>query len=42
MADNGNFKEVYNVWYFLAAVGVLLALPLMHVILGWFTFVIAK
>ncbi|WP_276201937.1 hypothetical protein [Aestuariibacter salexigens] len=38
MADDQNFKEVYNVWYFLGAVATLVALPLMHVILGWLTF----
>ncbi|MFC3095155.1 hypothetical protein [Alteromonas sediminis] len=42
MADNSEFKEVYNVWYFLAAVVTLLALPLMHIVLGWYTFVISQ
>ncbi|MDM7860246.1 hypothetical protein QTP81_06535 [Alteromonas sp. ASW11-36] len=38
MADNSEFKEVYNWWYFLAALGTLVALPLMHIVLGWIVF----
>ena len=42
MADDGEFKEVFNVWYFLAAIATLLAFPLMHILLGWYTFVISQ
>ena len=38
MADNSEFKEVYNKWYFLGAVVALLAFPLLPTICGWFTF----
>lgn len=38
MAEHGEFKEVFNWWYFLACVVTLVAFPLMHVIAGWFTF----
>ncbi len=38
MANNEDFKEVYNKWYFLGSLVTLLALPLMHIIAGWFTF----
>ena len=32
--------DPFNLTYLLVALVVLLALPLMHVILGWFTFYI--
>lgn len=38
MQDDSQFKDPFNWGYVFAAVGVLLALPLMHVILGWFVF----
>ncbi|MGS2721838.1 hypothetical protein [Paraglaciecola aestuariivivens] len=38
MQDNNSLQDPFNWGYFFAAVGVLLALPLMHVILGWFVF----
>ncbi len=38
MAGDDNFKESYNMWWFLGSVAVLIAFPLLHVICGWFTF----
>ncbi|WP_281358651.1 hypothetical protein [Alteromonas ponticola] len=38
MADNIKFNEPFNWWYFFAIIAVLVALPLMHIIAGWFTF----
>lgn len=38
MADNSEFKEVYNKWYFLGSLVTLLAFPLLHIICGWFAF----
>ncbi len=38
MQDHSAEKDPFNWGYFFAAVAVLLALPLMHVILGWLTF----
>lgn len=38
MGESQEFKEVYNVGYFFAALVTLLALPLMHIIIGWFAF----
>lgn len=38
MGDTQEFKEVYNVRYFLASVAILLGLPLMHIVIGWFAF----
>ena len=32
--------DPFNFKYLLAALAVLIALPMMHVILGWFTFYI--
>lgn len=42
MADNSDFKEVYNGWYFLGALGVLLVLPLMHILAGVYQFVLSN
>jgi hypothetical protein len=42
MASNSDFKEVYNWWYFLAALGVLLLFPLMHIGLGWYVFFFSR
>ncbi|WP_261348343.1 hypothetical protein [Alteromonas oceanisediminis] len=38
MGNNSDFKEAFNWWYFGAILVTLLALPLMHVILGWIVF----
>ncbi len=38
MQDDKSLQDPFNWRYFLAAVGTMLALPLMHVILGWFVF----
>jgi hypothetical protein len=38
MQDDNSLHDPFNWGYLLAALGVLLALPLMHVILGWFVF----
>lgn len=38
MADNSEFKEVYNWQYFFLALGVLVMIPLMHIVLGWYVF----
>ena len=42
MSDNTDFKDPFNVWNFLAALGVLLAMPLLNAIVGWFVFYILK
>lgn len=42
MADDSQFKEVYNWWYFLGALVALLAFPLLPTICGWFAFYIGK
>ena len=42
MSSDSNFKDPFNVWYFLAAVAVLLAMPLLNAICGWFVFYITK
>jgi hypothetical protein len=34
MANNEEFKEVFNWWYLLGIVGALVAFPLLH-ILAW-------
>jgi hypothetical protein len=38
MQDDNSSQDPFNWGYLLAAVGVLVALPLMHVIVGWFVF----
>ena len=38
MQDDNSPHDPFNWGYLIAALGVLLALPLMHVILGWFVF----
>jgi len=38
MSNDTEFKEVFNGWYFLGVLGVLLALPLMHILAGWYVF----
>jgi hypothetical protein len=38
MQDDNSSHDPFNWGYLIAALGVLLALPLMHVILGWFVF----
>lgn len=42
MGDIKNFKEAFSGLYFFAILAVLLMFPLMHVLLGWYTFVISK
>ncbi len=42
MSSDTNFKDPFNVWYFLAAIGILVALPLLNVICGWFVFYFSK
>ena len=36
MSNDTEFKEVFNGWYLLAILVTLLALPLMHIISGWY------
>jgi hypothetical protein len=38
MQDDNSLHDPFSWGYVIAALGVLLALPLMHVILGWFVF----
>lgn len=38
MQDDHSSQDPFNWGYVFAAVGILVALPLMHVILGWFVF----
>lgn len=38
MQDDDSSYDPFNWGYLIAALGVLLALPLMHVILGWLVF----
>jgi len=38
MQDDNSPHDPFNWVYLITALGVLLALPLMHVILGWFVF----
>lgn len=38
MGDNTEFKEVFNWWYFLGILGVLLVFPLLHILAGWYVF----
>jgi hypothetical protein len=38
MQDDHSVNEPFNWIYFFAALGLLVALPLMHVIIGWFKF----
>ena len=38
MQDDDSSHDPFNLGYLLAALGVMLALPLMHVIFGWFVF----
>jgi hypothetical protein len=38
MSNDTEFKEVFNGWYFLGGLVVLLALPLMHILAGWYVF----
>ena len=38
MQDDNSPNDPFNWGYLIAAVGTLVALPLMHVILGWFVF----
>lgn len=42
MSDGSNFKDPFNIWYLLAALGVLMAMPLLNMICGWFVFYITK
>ncbi|GAC15011.1 hypothetical protein [Aliiglaciecola lipolytica] len=38
MQEQSPTKDPFNWTYLLVGLGVLLALPLMHVFLGWFAF----
>lgn len=38
MSNDTEFKEVFNGWYFGGGLVVLLALPLMHILAGWYVF----
>ncbi len=38
MQDENCPQDPFNWVYLIVAIGTLLALPLMHVILGWFVF----
>ena len=38
MQEEQGLQDPFNWVYFFAAVGLLVSLPLMHVIIGWFTF----
>lgn len=38
MQEPSESYDPFNWTYFLATVGVMVAIPLLHVILGWFTF----
>ncbi len=40
MSSETEFKDPFNVWYFLAAIVALLAFPLLNAICGWFVFYI--
>jgi hypothetical protein len=42
MSDDTEFKEVFNWWYFFGIVGALIALPLLHIIAGWYVFFFSK
>ncbi|MFT5278370.1 MAG: hypothetical protein ACI8VI_002015 [Granulosicoccus sp.] len=42
MGDETDFKEVFNGWYFIAILVVLVALPLMHILAGWYVFFFSK
>jgi hypothetical protein len=38
MSNDTEFKEAFNGWYLLVILGTLLALPLMHIVSGWYVF----
>ncbi|MDU0354834.1 hypothetical protein RS130_13710 [Paraglaciecola aquimarina] len=38
MQEDENYQDPFNWYYFFAAVAVLVALPLMHPIIGWFVY----
>ncbi|GGO72294.1 hypothetical protein [Bowmanella pacifica] len=38
MHHDENFKDPFNVKYLLAALVTAVALPLLHVVLGWFVY----
>ena len=38
MSNDTEFKEVFNGWYFLGVLVILLAFPLMHILAGWYVF----
>ncbi|MFC4701739.1 hypothetical protein ACFO4O_16425 [Glaciecola siphonariae] len=38
MADNEDFKEVFNWWYLLVIVLALVAFPMLHILAGWYVF----
>ena len=38
MQEENGMQDPFNWTYFFAAVGVLVALPLMHIIIGWLVF----
>ncbi|WP_255456464.1 hypothetical protein [Paraglaciecola sp. L3A3] len=40
MHDEKEFKDPFSFTHFLIAVGLLVALPLMHVVIGWFVYYI--
>jgi hypothetical protein len=42
MSNEENFKDPFNMVYFLAALGVLVAMPLLNVLCGWYVFYFSK
>ena len=42
MADEGNFKEVFNWWYFLGILLAFVAFPLLHILGGVYVYVIGN
>ena len=42
MADDGEFNEAFNWWYFLGIVLALLAFPLMHIVAGIYVFLVSN
>lgn len=38
MGDHTQFKEGFNGWYFIGILAVLVTLPLMHIVVGWYVF----
>ena len=42
MSNDENFKDPFNIYYLLAAAGVLVAMPLLNVLGGWYVFYFSK